>query len=336
MTIGNDRRGFSIRRLISASVLGLIGVLLAVGSDTALADGFPTRPVRYVLPWPPGGGGDIIARTIAQNLTPLWGQNVFVDNRPGAAGNIGAELLSRSAPDGYTIGQIDVSMAINASLHPEESPDPIRDFTPIIWAAVIPQVLVVHPSVPAKSVAELLALARATPGKLTYASAGIGSALHLAGAQFTYLAKVDILHVPYKGGGPALTDLLSGQVSMMFGNLAALIPQINSGNLRALAVTGTHRSAVVPTLPTVAEAGLPGYEFSTWFAVVAPTGAPPEIMQQMNRDIGKVLRLPAVQAALARQGAEITGGTSAELASHIEAEVTRWREIVKATGIRAE
>jgi tripartite-type tricarboxylate transporter receptor subunit TctC len=324
------------RRASSIYVALTTALLVFVVSGSSLADTFPSRIVRYVLPWPPGGGGDIIARTIAHNLSALWGENVVVDNRPGAAGNIGADLLARAAPDGYTIGQIDLTMAINASLYPHQSPDPTKAYTPIIWAAVIPQVLVVHPSVPVNSVGDLLTLARAKPGKLTYASAGTGSALHLAGELFKYLAKVDILHVPYKGGGPALTDVLSGQVSMMFGNLAAVLPFIKNGQLRAIAVTSMHRSPLFPELPTVAESGVPDYEFSTWFAVVAPVGTPPDIVQRINADIGQSLRLPEVQEAMARQGAEIVGGTPQKLDALVKAEVVRWNRIIKLAGIHAE
>jgi len=320
----------------SVTSAALLTTLLLFVNGVALADSYPTRVVRYVLPWPPGGGGDIIARTIAHHLSVLWGKNVVVDNRPGAAGNIGADLLARAAPDGYTIGQIDLTMAINASLYPHQSPDPSEAYTPIIWAAVIPQVLVVHPSVPVKSLADLLALARAKPGKLTYASAGTGSALHLAGELFKYLAKVDILHVPYKGGGPALTDLLSGQVSMMFGNLAAVLPFIKDGQLHAIAVTSTHRSTTLPDIPTVAESGVPDYEFSTWFAVVAPAGTPPDIVKRINADIGRVLRLPEVRDAMARQGAEVVGGSTQKLGDYVKAEVVRWNRIIKVTGVRAE
>ncbi len=303
----------------------------------AQAPAYPTKPIRIVVPFPPGGATDLLARDVAQKLTDAWGQSVIVDNRPGAGGNIGSELVAKAAPDGYTLEMGTVGThAINASLYAKMPYDHVKDFVPIILVAGVPNVLVVNPSVPVNSVAELIAYAKANPGKLNFASSGAGTSIHLSGELFKVMAGVDVTHVPYKGSAPALQDLLGGQVQFMFDNLPPSLPHIKAGKLRALAVTSTTRAPALPDLPTMAESGLPGFEASSWFGLLAPAGTPPAIVAKINAEVAKWLATPEAREKLAKQGANAAGGTSEDFAKHIAAETAKWAKVVKASGAKVD
>jgi len=298
---------------------------------------YPRRPVRLIVPFPPGGGNDIVARAVAQELGKSLGQQFVVDNRAGAGGAIGAELAARSPADGYTLFLGGVgSHVVNPSLHAKLSYDPIRDFAPVTLIASAPAVLVVHPSVQAASVVELTALAKANPGKLNYASNGNGSSAQLAAVLFESMAGVRMTHVPYKGVSQALVDLMSGEVQLMFGTIVAISPHIKAGRLRALAVTGKSRSGLLPEVPTLAEAGLPGYEAGSWYGILAPAGTPGAIVARLNAEINHAMRQPEVRERLAAEGAETIGGTPEEFALHIKAELARTGRLMREAGIRME
>jgi len=313
------------------------GALLALVATAASAQTYPTKPIRLVVPFPPGGATDILARDVAQKLTEAWGQQVIVDNRPGAGGNIGSELVAKSAPDGYTLEMGTVGThAINASLYAKMPYDHVKDFVPVILVAGVPNVLVVNPAVPANSVAELIAYAKANPGKLNFASSGNGTSIHLSGELFKFMAGVQMTHVPYKGSAPALQDLIGGQVQLMFDNLPPSLPQIKAGKLRALAVTSLARAPALPDVPTMAEAGLPGYEASSWFGVLAPAGTPPAIVTKLNAEIAKWLATPEAKEKLSKQGANAAGGTPEDFAKHIAAETAKWAKVVKDSGAKID
>jgi len=315
-------------------------ILLACSALLALpayAQDYPRRPVRLIVPFPPGGGNDIVARAVAQELGKSLGQQFVVDNRAGAGGAIGAELAARSPADGYTLFLGGVgSHVVNPSLHAKLSYDPIRDFAPVTLIASAPAVLVVHPSVQAASVVELTALAKASPGKLNYASNGNGSSAQLAAVLFESMAGVRMTHVPYKGVSQALVDLMSGEVQLMFGTIVAISPHIKAGRLRALAVTGKSRSGLLPEVPTLAEAGLPGYEAGSWYGILAPAGTPGAIVARLNAEINQAVRQPEVRERLAAEGAETLGGTPEEFASHLKAELARMGRLMREAGIRME
>ena len=313
------------------------GALLALVAAWASAQPYPTKSIRIVVPFPPGGATDILARDVAQKLTEAWGQQVIVDNRPGAGGNIGSELVAHSAPDGYTLEMGTVGThAINASLYAKMPYDHVKDFAPVILVAGVPNVLVVNLGVPANSVAELIAYAKANPGKLNFASSGNGTSIHLSGELFKVMAGVQMTHVPYKGSAPALQDLLGGQVQLMFDNLPPSLPQIKAGKLRALAVTSLTRAPAIPDVPTVAEAGLPGFEASSWFGILAPAGTPPAIVARINAEIAKWLATPEAKEKLAKQGANAAGGTPDDFAKHIATETAKWAKVVKDSGAKID
>ena len=314
-----------------------LGVLLALVAALACAQTYPTKPIRLVVPFPPGGATDILARDVAQKLTEAWGQSVIVDNRPGAGGNIGSELVAKSSPDGYTLEMGTVGThAINASLYAKMPYDHVRDFTPVILVAGVPNVLVVNPALPANSVAELIAYAKANPGKLNFASSGNGTSIHLSGELFKVMAGVQITHIPYKGSTPALQDLLGGQVQMMFDNLPPSLPQIKAGKLRALGVTTLTRAPALPDVPTLSESGLPGFEASSWFGILAPAGTPAPIVAKLNAEIAKWLATPEAKEKLAKQGANAAGGTPDDFAKHIAAETAKWAKVVKDSGAKID
>jgi len=295
------------------------------------------KPIRIVVPFPPGGATDILARDVAQKLTEAWGQQVIVDNRPGAGGNIGSELVAHSAPDGYTLEMGTVGThAINASLYAKMPYDHVKDFAPVILVAGVPNVLVVNNAVPANSVAELIAYAKANPGKLNFASSGNGTSIHLSGELFKVMAGVQMTHIPYKGSAPALQDLLGGQVQLMFDNLPPSLPQIKAGKVRALAVTSLTRAPALPDVPTIAESGLPGFEASSWFGILAPAGTPPAIVAKLNAEIAKWLATPEAKEKLAKQGANAAGGTPEDFAKHIAAETAKWAKVVKDSGAKID
>lgn len=316
-----------IRTLLAAFAFCLAG--------TAVAQDYPTRPVRWVSPWPPGGANDIFSRAIAQKLSDAFGQPVVVDNRAGAAGAIGTEHVAKSPADGYvlTLGS-SPTHAIAPSLNPALPYDPLRDFAAVTLVAVVPNVLVVNPTLPAKSVRELIALAKAKPGSLNFGSAGNGTSQHLSAELFKVLAGVDMVHVPYKGTTPALADLLAGQVQLAFDNIPALLPHIQSGKLRALAVTSAARSQALPELPTVAETGLPGYDASVWFGVFVPAGTPRPVINRLHAEINKALAAPDLKARMASMGAEVSSMGPDEFREFWRREIPKWAEVVKAANIK--
>jgi len=326
----------SIVRHAALFLLGVSAFALAAIAG-AQAPAYPTKPIRLVVPFPAGGATDILAREVAKHLTDAWGQSVVVDNRPGAGGNIGSELVAKAAPDGYTLEMGTVGThAINASLYSKMPYDHVRDFVPVILVAGVPNVLEVNPALPVNSVQELIAYAKANPGKLNFASSGSGTSIHLSGELFKVMAGVQMMHVPYKGSAPALQDLIGGQVQLMFDNLPPSLPQIKAGKLRALAVTSAARAPALPDTPTVAEAGLPGFEASSWFGVLAPAGTPPEIVNKLNAEIAKWLASPGAKEKLANVGANIAGGTPEDFARHIQAETTKWAKVVKESGAKVD
>jgi tripartite-type tricarboxylate transporter receptor subunit TctC len=312
----------------------IITVLFLVAG---LAHAFPDKPVRFVVGFTPGGPSDILARAVGQKLGERWGQQVVVENRPGAGGNLAAEVVAKSAPDGYTwlLGNNSI-LATNHALYKKLSYDPLKDFAPVALVAVQPNILVVHPDVKASSLGELIALAKQSPGKLNYASSGAGAAAHLAGELFKSMAGVDIVHVPYKGAQPALTDLIAGHAQLMFATSASVIPYMKAGRLRALAVTTAQRSPSVPELPTVAEAGLPGFEATTWHGVVVPAATPAAVVQQLNRDINAALKEKDLSERLAGLGAEVLTGTPQDFADYIAREIPKWTKVVKDSGAKAD
>ena len=293
--------------------------------------------MRFVIGFTPGGPSDILARSLGQKLAERWGQQVVVENRPGAGGNLAAEAVAKSAPDGYTwlLGNNSI-LATNQSLYRKLPYDPIKDFAPVALVAVQPNILVVHPDVKANSVMELVSLAKQSPGKLNYASSGAGAAAHLAGELFKTMAAVDIVHVPYKGAQPALTDLIAGQVQLMFATSASVIPYVKAGRLRALAVTTAQRSPSVPELPTVSEAGLAGFEATTWHGVVVPAATPAPLVQKLNQDINSVLKEKDLSERLAGLGAEVLTGTPRDFADYIAREIPKWSKVVRDSGAKAD
>jgi tripartite-type tricarboxylate transporter receptor subunit TctC len=311
---------------------------LALAAGGAVAQQpFPSKPVHLIVGFPPGGGVDIIARTISQPLSERLGQPVIVENRPGAGGNIAAEQVAHAPADGYTllIGAVS-SLAISASVYRHQNYNVLKDFAPVAVVASVPNVLVVNPSVPAKNVRELIALAKAEPGKLNFGSAGNGTTVHFAGELFKSMAHLDMVHVPYKGAAPAMADLLGGQVQMMFDFLSAAAPQIKSGKLRALGVTSVTRSPVIPDVPTIAEAGLPGYQVLGDFGIVAPAGTPPEIVERLNKEIGEIVEQPDVKKHLLSYAGTPQHETPAEFAQNLKSEVAKWAKIVDSTGIHLD
>jgi tripartite-type tricarboxylate transporter receptor subunit TctC len=314
-----------------------ISAALVCIAGLAQAQNYPTKPIRLIAPFPPGGSTDVLARLIAQKLNEAWGQQVIVENRGGAGGTIGVELAARAAPDGYTIvmGHIG-TFGANPTLYPKLPYDAIRDFAPITLLAMVPNALVVHPALPARTVKDIIATARAKPGQLLYGSGGNGSAAHLTMAYFELMAKIKLTHVPYKGTGPAIVDLIAGQTSMMFTGMAALTPHIKSARLRPVAVGTAKRLAVLPDIPTVAESGVPGFEATQWYGILAPAATPRDIVLKLNAEMVKALRQPEVRERLAADATVPVGDTPEEFAAHIKTEIARWAPVVKASGARPE
>jgi tripartite-type tricarboxylate transporter receptor subunit TctC len=321
-------------------VLTLFLLVLAsmFGGTGAAAQGYPSKPIRIVVPYPPGGPLDIMARAIGQKLTEAWGQPVVVDNRPGAGGNIGADLVAKSTPDGYTLlmGAV-ATHAINPTLYGHVPYDPVKDFLPVALVAQVPNVLVVNPSVPAGTVKDLIELARARPGNLNFGSGSTGSTGHLAGELFNIMAGVKMVHIPYKGGAPAMADLLAGQIQLMFDNLANALPNVRAGKLRALAVTTLARSPALPDLPTIAESGLPGFDLTTWFGLMAPAGTPPGIVTKLNAEIVRDLNAKDMRERLEKMGAGVpANNTSEHFAAFIRDEAAKYAKVVRESGAKVE
>jgi tripartite-type tricarboxylate transporter receptor subunit TctC len=315
----------------------LAGLAAAFLAQSAVAQSYPSKPIRLIVPFAAGGGNDNVARLVGKRLADSMGQPVVVDNRPGAGGVLGAELAAKAAPDGYTLFLGGVgSHAINPNLIKDLPYDPIKDFAPVELLAQAPLVLVVHSSVPARDIGEFVAYARKNPGKLNFASNGNGSSSQLAAVMFDSMAGVDMVHVPYKGLSPALTDLLSGQVQLMFSSVVAILPHIKAGKLRGLAVTGTKRLPLLPALPTIAESGFPGYEASSWYGILAPAGTPRDIVLKLNAELSKALEQPEVKNSLLAEGAEPAGGSPEAFAEHIRTEKERLGNLIRDAKIRLE
>lgn len=312
------------------------GALLALAASTACADSYPSRPVRLIVPYPPGGSADIVARRIADDWARELGGSLVVDNRAGAGGNIGVDAVAKSPRDGYTIGLQTVSLAINPSIFAKMPYDTLKDLTAIGTVASSQHVLVVNNNFPARNTRELLAVAKANPGKYSYGSAGSGSTFHMSAELFKAVANVDILHVPYKGGGPALVDTIGGQVDMSFPVLSAALQQVQGGKLRAIGVTGPKRSPLMPEVPTLAESGVPGYSFETWFMAFAPAGTPKPVLDKLNASLNRVLNDPALKERMAKEGIDASPSTPEEAQAKLGREMAMWAKVVKERGIKAE
>jgi tripartite-type tricarboxylate transporter receptor subunit TctC len=324
---------------ITSRLLRAFFILIAMVSLAPIVMGqqaYPNKPVRIIVPYPPGGTADIVGRTIAEKLGVIWGQSVIVENRAGAGGTIGVDAAAKAAPDGYTmVLGVTGPLTIAPSINPQLAYDPLRDLLPVTLVAAVPSLIAVHPSVPARDLKELIALAKSQPGKLTFASAGNGTSVHIAGELLKSMAGVDILHVPYKGGVPALNDLMGGQVSMIIENMPQLLPQVRAGKIRALAVTTQQRSPALADLPAVSEV-LPGYEATTWFGLLAPAKTPQEIVRKVQSDVAKIGMLPDVKERFAGLGAEVIASTPEAFATHLRSELLRFSKVIKDANIKSE
>ena len=320
-----------------AAVTSALTLVTALAASAAAAQSWPSKPIRWFIPFPPGGGTDILSRAISQRLAERLGVAIIAENRPGSGGTIGLEAAARAPADGYSLvmGQA-ANLAIAPALYRKLNYDPVKDFAPITNAVSAPTVLVVHPSLPVKTVKELAALARARPDALTFGSPGNGTAGHLAGEQMRLAFKAKMLHVPYKGNVPALTDLLGGQITMLFSTIPPVIGQINSGRLRAIVTSGDHRSAVLPAVPTMVESGFPDFVLVNWWGVLAPAGTPKEIIARLNAEVLKILQLPEVRERIAAEGGEPSPTTPEQFARFIASEMVRWGALVKASGATAD
>jgi len=324
-----------LRGVIRAAcgVLACVGLLVPTAQAQAP---YPNKPVRILVGFSAGGATDVIARLLAKEMTEDLGQSVVVENKPGAGSNIAAESVVRSAPDGYTLFMMAVTNAINQTLYTNLKFDVIKDFSPIGLAAKVPNLMVVNLKVPANSVQELIDYAKKNPGALNFASSGAGTSIHMTGELFKFQTKLDISHIPYKGSAPALTDLVGGQVQLMFDNMPTAWPLVQAGKLRALAVTSPQRAAVAPDVPTMAESGFPGFDVSSWFGLAAPAGTPKEIIEKLNASMNKALTKTEVQKRLADLGASNGAGTVAQFAQFVQSETTKWSTVVKGAGVKAE
>jgi tripartite-type tricarboxylate transporter receptor subunit TctC len=307
-------------------------LLLAVSMHAAAAQDYPTKPIRLVIPFPPGGSNDIVGRLIATGLSEKLGKQVVVDNRTGASGIVATELVANSAPDGYTLLYISLAFTSNPAFHKLRY-DPIKSFAPISFIGQVPGILLVHPSVPVNSVKELIDYAKQNPGKLNFAHAGAGSFMHLSATLFLHSSKTDMVLVPFKGGGPAMIDIIGGHTQLAVGSVLAAMPHLKSGKLKALGVGSIKRVSAIPDLPTIDESGLPGYQAVNWWGIVAPAGTPPAIIEKLHKAISEVQSSPDLQAQLAKEGAEIIKWSTADFGKYIEAELDKWGKVVRAAGI---
>lgn len=317
-------------------ILSCVAAAAVLTAGQPAAADYPVRPVRLVVAFAPGGSVDVVARLLAQKLGERWKQQVVVDNRPGAGGNVSAEIVARALPDGYTLYMTSAAFVVNPSLYASVPYDPVRDFSPISLVATVQSVLVSHPALPVKSVKDLVALAKARPGQINYGSTGSGTSGHLIMELFRSMAGIDLVHVPYKVIGQTYADLLSGQVSLFFPTAPGALPHIQAGRIRALAVAGAKRSSALPGVPTVAEAGVPGFEAGTWYPLLAPARTPRAVVESVHRGLVHVLELPDVRERLTAAGIEIVGSTPDELARHIRDEIPKWARVIKQSGARAD
>jgi tripartite-type tricarboxylate transporter receptor subunit TctC len=315
--------------LLAASLAGL--------APAAQAQGYPSKPIRVIVPYPAGGTSDILARSIGQKLSESLGYPVVVENKPGANGNVGAEFVVRSAPDGYTLLLADIgALAISPSVYPKLPFDPAKDFAPVTMVAYSPHILVVHPSIPAGSVKELVALAKAKPGKLNFAISGVGGAPHLAGVDFALRTGIDWAYIPYKGGAQAIADVAGGQADVTLNGMLATYPLVQGGKLKLLAVSSAKRMSAIPDVPTIAESGIPGFETGSWQGVVAPAGTPRDVVAKLNAEIGRIVTTPEMRDKLGAQGADVRTNTPDEFTTFIRTEMTKWAKVVKDANVKLD
>lgn len=321
---------------ITLKVTSGVALLTLVATAPAWAQPYPTKPVRIIVPFPPGGSVDVFARVVAPKLSEALGQPVVIDNRSGASGNIGTELAARAAPDGYTLLANTLPFVTNSFLYSRMPYDVVKDFVPLSVLAASPAVLAVHPSLPARTVRELLQLAKTKAGTLNYASSGAGTNHHIAGELLNYLGKIEITAIHYKGGGPAAIANLAGEVGINWPNVVAVVPYVKAGRVRALGVTSARRSAAMPEVPTIAEAGVPSYDFTPWQIMVAPTGTPAAIVALLNEHLVKAMRAPDIAERMARDGADVIASSQPDAVKHVQTEMDKWRRVIKERGMRAE
>ncbi len=313
-----------------------LGAAIVAAGAMAAESPFPVRPIRIIVPQSPGASTDITARLVAQGLSEAFRQPVIVDNRPGSSGIAGTELVARAAPDGYTLMVVASSFSINPALGRKLPYDSIRDFTTVAQLSKFPNMLAAHPSTPVKTLQDVIALAKAKPGQITYASAGVATGTHMTAELLRYMTRIELLHVPYKGGGPAMTAAMGGQTQLVIGTSVGLLPHTRSGKLRAIAVTSARRSAAAPDIPTFAESGVPGYEHEPWNGMFAPAGIPKPVLANVNAEVARVLRSPDVKKVLEGDGADIVGSTPEQFGAVLKAEIEKWTKVAKAAGIKAE
>jgi len=326
----------SISRNFLRFIGGAIALLGAMHAAHAQSGAYPNKPIRFIVPWAPGGSTDVLARAVGQKLTESWGQPVLIENRPGASGNLGSDVIAKAAPDGYNILVGSMSThAMNGALYDKMPFKPVDDFAPVAILAYVTNVLAVHPSVKANTIPEIIAYAKANPGKLNYASAGSGSTNHLSAALFEKMANVQLTHIPYKGGAPAVTDLVGGQVDMLFTGSTNVLAHVKAGKLKLIAVTEARRAKVLPDLPTVAET-IPGYEMAVWYGMFAPAGTPPELVNKLNAEVNRIMQLPDVSARMAPLGAEAVARSAPEFSRILKADEVKWNRIIKEVGAKAE
>ena len=323
----------SVRQTLSLACV--TASMLLAGMESATAQSYPSRPIRMLIQFAPGGAPDLIARTLGSKLTESWGQPVIVDSRPGAGGNLAVEIAARSPADGYTLIVVSPTIVINPSLYRSVSWDPIRDFVPLTLAGTLPNMLMVHPSVPARSVKELIAFAKARPGQLNYSTSGVGTSVHLAAELFKSMSGVNIVHVPYKGGAQAMMAVIAGEVPLTFGSASALA-QVRAVKLIALGMTSRKRWAGLPNVPTIAESGLPGYEVVNWFGVLAPRATPNEITAKLSAELIRILKLPDVQERFARESIDVSAMSADEFGAYMRSEMAKWAKVIQAVGARVE
>lgn len=329
-----------IARVVAALAIALSSLMcaqavFAQAAATSSGQTYPAKPIRIVVPFTPGGPNDILARMMGQKLTESWGQQVIIDNRPGGGTVIGTEAVAHSAPDGYTLLMVSTSQAVNPSLRPKLPFDTLKDFSPLIQLVNSPNVLVTHPSVPVRTVRDLINLAKARPGQIAYASGGTGAATHLAGELLQSMAKVEFIHVPYRGASPATVDLISGQVSFMFGTIQPTLPHIKAGKLRAIAVSGLKRVPILPAVPPVAET-LPGFDADSWYGIFVPAGTPAPVIAKLNAEMGRILHTPEIAERLRREGTEPVGGSPEQFGKLFRSAVVTWGKVIREAGIRLD
>jgi len=318
-------------------VTAVLAAVFASFAAASFAQTYPAKPIRIVVPYPAGGTSDILARSVGQKLSEVWGQPVVVDNKPGANGNVGADIVAKAAPDGYTLLLADIgSLAISPSVYPTLPFDPARDFAPVTMVAYSPHILVVHPSVPATTVRELIALAKAKPGKLNFAISGVGGAPHLAGVDFALRTGVDWVYIPYKGGAQAIADVAGGQADVTLNGMLATYPLVKGDKLKLLAVSSAKRMSAIPEVPTIAESGVPGFESGSWQGVIAPAGTPPDVVARLNGEIARIVGTPEMRDNLAKQGAEVRTTTPDEFGTFIRKEMARWAKVVKDANVKID